>query len=127
MINTLDQIIELAPSLAASLDDLGPVADGHADAVAQLKATNEALAEAKSALTAAKSELAAVTAKNKREYDQAIFDRRKQLEAVTAAIDKAKGEHADLTARINHALFHQAQIEASIVNLRKRARGETPS
>jgi peptidoglycan hydrolase CwlO-like protein len=100
MINTLDQIIELAPSLAASLDDLGPVQDGHEDAVAELKATNDALAEAKAALAEAKSELAKVEAKNNREYQQAIFDRRKELEAVTAAIDKAKAEHAGLTVQI---------------------------
>jgi predicted nucleic acid-binding Zn-ribbon protein len=124
MINTLDQIIELAPSLAASLDELGPVADGNANAVAELKATNEALAQAKEALATTKAELAKVEAKNKRDYDQAIFDRRKELEAMTAAIDKAKGEHADLTAQINHAQRRQQEIENSIVSLRKRVRGE---
>jgi predicted nucleic acid-binding Zn-ribbon protein len=122
MINTLDQIIELAPSLAASLDELGPVADGHADAVAELKATNEALAEAKAALAEAKSELAKVEAKNNREYQQAIFDRRKELEAVTTAIDTAKAKHAELTVQINHAQYQQHQIEASIESLRKRAK-----
>jgi predicted nucleic acid-binding Zn-ribbon protein len=122
MINTLDQLIELAPSLQAQLEDLGPVASGHADAVAELKATNTALAEAKSALAAVKSELAKVEAKNTREYQQAIFDRRKELEAVTAAIDKAKGEHAGLTVQINHAQYQQHQIEASIESLRKRVK-----
>jgi predicted nucleic acid-binding Zn-ribbon protein len=122
MINDLDQIIELAPSLAASLDDLGPVADGHANAVAQLAATNAELEQARSALTAAKAELAQVTAKNKREYDEAIFNRRKQLEAVTADIDTAKQRHAELTVQINNARYHQNQIEASIESLRKRAR-----
>jgi predicted nucleic acid-binding Zn-ribbon protein len=122
MINTLDQLIELAPSLQAQLEELGPVSDGHEDAVAELKATNAALAEAKSALTEAKAELAKIEAKNNREYQQAIFDRRKELEAATAAIDKAKAEHAGLTVQINHARYHQAQIEASIESLRKRAR-----
>jgi predicted nucleic acid-binding Zn-ribbon protein len=122
MITTLDQLIELAPSLQAQLEELGPVASGHEDAVAELKATNTALAEAKSALTAAKSELAKVEAKNNREYQQAIFDRRKELEAVTDAIDKAKAEHAGLTVQINNAQYHQAQIEASIESLRKRVK-----
>src|SRR5262245_2200412 len=107
MINTLDQLIELAPSRADALEDQCPTADGHADAVAELKATNDALAEAKSALAEAKAELAKVEAKNNREYAQAIFDRRKELEAVMDAIDKAKGEHAGLTAQINHAQYQQ--------------------
>jgi predicted nucleic acid-binding Zn-ribbon protein len=122
MITTLDQIIELAPSLQAQLEELGPVHDGHEDAVAELKATNSALAEAKAALAEAKAELAKVQAKNDREYQQAIFDRRKELEAVTTAIGTAKNTHAELTVQINNAQYHQAQIEASIESLRKRVK-----
>jgi predicted nucleic acid-binding Zn-ribbon protein len=117
-----DNLLEQAPALRDELLKYDTVTDAKAKAEADLEAVTEALAAARTELDATKSELAKAQAKNDRDYQQAIFDRRKELETVTAAIDAAKSQHTELSNEIAHAQAQHAAIEASIESLRRRAR-----
>jgi predicted nucleic acid-binding Zn-ribbon protein len=117
-----DDLLKQAPALRDELRKYDTVTDAEAEANEALAATTEALTAARIALAETKSELGKAQAKNQRDYQQAIFDRRKELETVTAAVEDAKNKHKALTNQTAHVQARHAEIEASIESLRRRAR-----
>lgn len=113
LINHLNEFKDFA----VSLDD---IEKQHEIAKAELEKTNLAVNDAKTDLSKLQSGLTVAQLASVKEHDQAIFDRRKELEDLAVRIDQAKSHFNELTVAANSAAERHHQIEASIESLRKR-------
>jgi chromosome segregation ATPase len=96
-------------------------ADAAATAEADLKAVTAKLEAARAELAAAKAGLTPDQRENLKLYELSIFDKRKELEGLLAAMEADKAKHAEIEVNITEAQRQHAEIEASITSLRKGA------
>jgi chromosome segregation ATPase len=95
--------------------------DAATAAEADLKAATAKLEAAKAELAAAKAGLTPDQRENLKLYELSIFDKRKELEGLLAAIEADKAKVREIEVNIAEAQRQHGEIEASIASLRKGA------
>lgn len=101
----------------AQLDDIKSELDG---AKSDLTAVKADLKTAKEELVKAQSGISVSQMKNVKEYEEAVFEKRKTYEGLMGEIESAKIKLAEIEANTNSAKIHYSEIIASLESLRKK-------
>ena len=115
----IQQLIDELPNFRDADGSL--TADAAEVAADDLKATEEALAIAKKELAAAKAGMTPEQRTSLKGYEEAIFDKRKELEGLLAQLDADKATLAEIEVNIANAQRQYGEIDASIASLRNGA------
>lgn len=116
----IDALIDSLTELRDANHDLDAVKAEHAEKSADLATLNETLAATKADLESAQTGLNAVQVKNLKKYNEDIFNKGKELEALNTAVRDAKNRLDSLNVEVKSAADKHDQIEASIASLRQR-------
>lgn len=120
MLALAEQMYEQLPDFISELRKIDEIKSAHGKAINDLKDTNSALDLAKKALADTKSGLTAQQLKNIRDYEENVFEKRKELESLLTQIDAGKAQHAEIQVNIANAQQMHSQIQASIESLRRK-------
>jgi predicted nucleic acid-binding Zn-ribbon protein len=120
MLEIVTEAIDKLTELKEQIADLGSIKTEHNKAKHDLKAAKAELVTAQADLKSATSGLTLVQVKNLKEFEENIFNKRKELEALIASTATAQAYLADLTAEVRAAEARHSAIEASIDSLRKK-------
>ena len=111
---------ELLTDIHANLDKLDGLDEAVANAEARLRVANTSLAEVIESLESKKGYLDSNRVAALAEHDSMMFEKTKALRQLSAEIETAKNDLADLHANIRAASAQHDHILASLDSLRKK-------
>ena len=115
----IQQLIDELPTFRD--EDGSLTADAAEVAAEELKTTLALLEPAKKALAAAQAGMTPEQRESLKGYEQSIFDKRKEWEALQAQLADDKDKLREIEVNIANAQREHAEIDASITSLRRSA------
>lgn len=120
MQDKIESIVAGLTELKTKLDELGDLNEAYNKAEEELQQVRGDLNSVRVQLESGKAGLSAAQMKNLKDHETAVYDKRKELEALTERVKNAQGVLGDLQAQINSASGLHEQIEKSITAMRAR-------
>jgi chromosome segregation ATPase len=120
MQDKIDSLVADLTELKGKLDELGDLNAAYNAAEHELNDVKAELEAVKTELESGKAGLSTAQVKNQKEHEEAIYNRRKELEALDGKIEKAQAQLGDLNAHINSATTLHQQIENSLNSMRAK-------
>jgi chromosome segregation ATPase len=120
MHDIIENCIKALQALLADSDGLDGITTKLHDAEAKLSAVEKTLADATAKLNDTQNLLTSEQKSITAQHDSAIFDKNQELKQLGILIETAKAELADNQAKVKIAKQQHEEIEASLLNLRKK-------